>query len=200
MARVNRQKNVRTAVVCFSVVAGMVGLSFASVPLYQWFCQVTGFGGTTQVAEAAPGATAEAPVITVRFDATTASSLPWRFRAEQLEMQVKPGDQELAFYSAKNVGDQAVVGTATFNVTPYKVGPYFSKIQCFCFTEQELVPGQAMDMPVQFFIDPDMLTDPNTKDVRNIVLSYTFHEAKPDDAADVLRRTSSISTEVRPEG
>ena len=159
-----------------AVVVGMVGLSFASVPLYRLFCQATGFGGTTQHAAAAPKEIADA-VITVRFDAETAPDLGWEFRPLTQELQVHPGEQHEVFFRAVNRGADAVTGTATYNVTPTKSGIYFDKLQCFCFTEQHLAAGESTDMGVVFFVDPDILTDPNTSDVRTITLSYTMFRA-----------------------
>ncbi|MEK9671882.1 MAG: cytochrome c oxidase assembly protein [Rhodospirillaceae bacterium] len=177
--RPQKTRNLITAAVLFSVVGGMVGLSFAAVPLYKLFCQVTGFGGTTQVAEAksAPGATTDRR-ITVTFDANVARDLGWRFEAEQGKVSVKVGEQGLAFYKAVNKESHAVTGMAAFNVTPHEAGLYFAKIECFCFAEQTLQPGQSVDMPVQFFIDPEILNDSNMRDVTDIVLSYTFHRAE----------------------
>ena len=119
--------------------------------------------------------------IAIRFDANTNPKLPWKFKAAQTEMKVKLGEQTLAFYEAQNLGGVAVTGTAVFNVTPLKAGPYFSKIECFCFTEQTLTAGQRVDMPVQFFVDPEILSDPDTKDVNTITLSYTFYPSKSED-------------------
>lgn len=194
--------NRRTALALFAVVGGMVGLSYASVPLYQLFCQVTGYGGTTQVGTG-EGTVVPAEIagktLTVTFDANVARDLNWRFKPEQRSMTVHPGEQALAFYSARNDDKKPVTGTASFNVTPYKAGIYFTKIECFCFTEQTLQPGQQVDMPVQFYIDPELFTDPNTKDVRDIVLSYTFHRAA--DAAPAVQKTSAVATgDARPGG
>ena len=172
--------NRRLAIALFGFAAGMVGLAYASVPLYELFCQVTGYGGTPQVATAAPGASSDKK-IAIRFDANTNPKLPWKFKAAQTEMTVKLGEQTLAFYEAQNLGGKDVTGTAVFNVTPLKAGPYFSKIECFCFTEQTLTAGQRVDMPVQFFIDPEIFTDPDTKDVTTVTLSYTFYPAEPEE-------------------
>ena len=172
-----------TVVVLASVVAGMLGLTAAAVPLYRLFCQVTGYGGTTQRAEAAPGGEFE-QTITVRFNADIAPDLPWSFAPEQRQMEVRIGEQNLAFYGAKNRSDHPIVGQATYNVTPFKAAPYFSKIACFCFDEQILQPGEQMDMPVSFYVDPGILSDPNTQDVRTITLSYTFFLL--DDEPEVL--------------
>jgi len=159
-----------------AVVVGMVGLSFASVPLYRLFCQATGFGGTTQRAAAAPKEFADT-VITVRFDAETAPGLGWEFRPLTQELQVHPGEQHEVFFRTVNRGVDAVTGTATYNVTPTKSGIYFDKLQCFCFTEQRLLPGESRDMGVSFFVDPDVLRDPNTRELRAITLSYTMFRA-----------------------
>ena len=159
------------------VVAGMVGLSFASVPLYRLFCQATGVGGTTQRATAPPSK-ATASAITIRFDAETAPDLGWEFRPLQSTLTVHPGEEQKIFYRAINKTAGPVTGTATYNVTPAKAGIYFDKLQCFCFSEQHLAAGEKADMPVVFFVDPDILADPNTSDVRTITLSYTMFRAR----------------------
>ena len=153
----------------------MVGLAFASVPLYRLFCQVTGFGGTTQRADAAPEATPLnlAPV-SVRFDANVNPKLPWAFAPVTPPVSLVPGEEITVLYRATNLADKPTSGTATFNVTPQKAGPYFMKIECFCFTEQTLDVGESVDMPVSFYLDPDIKQDENTKDVDEVVLSYTF--------------------------
>ena len=169
----NERANRRLAVGLISVVVAMVGAAYASVPLYELFCRVTGFGGTTQVAEAPPETLGER-VITVRFNSDVDPRLPWAFQPAQREMTLTVGESGLAHYRARNLSDQAFVGTATFNVTPLKAGPYFNKVQCFCFTEQRLAAGASVDMPVSFFVDPAIEEDPNLRDVRTITLSYTF--------------------------
>ena len=174
----NRRRNATTVLLLAAVVVGMVGLSFASVPLYRLFCQATGFGGTTQRATVAPGEVAGA-IVTVRFDSETATDLPWDFRPLVRSVQVHPGEQREVFFRAVNHSAAPVTGTATFNVTPTKAGIYFDKLQCFCFTEQRLGPGESRDMGVRFFVDPDLLKDPNTTDVHTITLSYTMFR-KPD--------------------
>ncbi len=186
-----QRRNARTGVVLAGVVAGMIGLSFASVPLYRLFCQVTGYGGTTQVAEAAPGAVAER-VIKVRFNADTGPGLPWTFKPVQREIALKVGESGLAYYRARNLAEVAVTGTSTFNVTPLKAGKYFSKVQCFCFTEQRLEAGQELDMAVSFFVDPEILSDRNLDDVKTITLSYTFFRA-PGDGDKVTDNQSSAA-------
>ena len=183
----NRRRNGVTATLLAAVVAGMVGLSFASVPLYRLFCAATGFGGTTQRATAAPAEVANA-LITVRFDAETAPDLGWDFYPLKREVQVHPGEQREVFFRAVNRGAEPTTGRATYNVTPTKSGIYFDKLQCFCFTEQRLAPGESRDMGVVFFVDPDILHDRETKDVHTITLSYTmFRKAgtgTPSAAAD----------------
>ena len=156
------------------VAVGMVGVAYAAVPLYRVFCQVTGFGGTTQRAEASPHTVLDRK-ITVAFDANVNSSLNWTFVPSQHSQTIRIGEQTLAFYKAVNNGGRPVTGTATFNVTPLAAGAYFSKIDCFCFTEQTLQPGEQVDMPVSYFVDPDIVNDPDMKLVNTITLSYTFY-------------------------
>ena len=172
-----RRRNNATVLFLVSVIAGMVGLSFASVPLYRLFCQATGLGGTTQRAATAP-AEAAAAVLTIRFDAETDPDLGWEFRPLQSTVTVHPGEERQIFYRAVNKTASPVTGSATYNVTPAKAGIYFDKLQCFCFNEQFLAPGESRDIGVVFFVDPDILTDPNTSDVRTITLSYTMFRAR----------------------
>jgi cytochrome c oxidase assembly protein subunit 11 len=155
------------------IIAVMVGLTAASVPLYNLFCRVTGYGGTTQRAEAPSGAVVDREV-EVYFNADIDPHLPWQFRPVQRSQRVKLGESSLAFFEAVNLSDHPVVGSAVYNVTPHKVGYYFTKLQCFCFDEQVLQPGERVDMPVTYFVDPELLDDPNTLDVTQITLSYTF--------------------------
>ncbi len=169
------RRDAATVLALLLVIAAMGGLVAASVPLYQLFCRVTGYGGTTQVQAAAPGAVTR--TVTVRFDASTAKGLDWRFRPAQREVTLRLGEDALAFYTATNASDHPITGTATFNVTPAKAGQYFNKIECFCFTEQRLEPGQTVEMPVTFFVDPALAEDENTAEVTTITLSYTFFEA-----------------------
>jgi cytochrome c oxidase assembly protein subunit 11 len=159
-----------------AVVAAMVGLSFASVPLYRIFCSATGFGGTTRRAEAVPTHIA-AGLVTVRFDAQTAPGLDWEFRPLTDSTTVHPGEQKEVFFRAVNRSAAPVTGRAIYNVTPTKAGIYFDKLQCFCFSNQTLAPGQSVDMGVVFFVAPDLLTDPSTREVRSITLSYTMFQA-----------------------
>lgn len=165
----------KTALYLVGVVATMASLSFAAVPFYDWFCRVTGFGGTTGVAEVAPDVILDRTVV-VKFDATLERGMPWEFRPVQLEMTVRIGENVLAFYEAYNPTDRVVAGTASFNVAPEAAGGYFDKIACFCFTEQVLQPGERVQMPVNFFVDPEMVNDPEGNFVREITLSYTFYE------------------------
>jgi cytochrome c oxidase assembly protein subunit 11 len=175
------RRNLTTSVLLAAIVLGMIGLSFASVPLYRLFCQATGFGGTTQRAAAVPGQVADA-LVTVRFDAATAADLGWDFRPLEHAVQVHPGEQREVFFRTVNRSPETVTGSATYNVTPAKTGIYFDKLQCFCFNAQQLGPGESRDMGVVFFVDPDLLTDPGTSDVRTITLSYTMFRAPQSDA------------------
>lgn len=167
------RRNTIVAASCVAGVVGMIGLAYASVPLYRIFCQVTGYGGTTQVAESASTKVLER-TITVRFDANTSRGLAWKFKPVQKQITLKIGENGLAFFEATNLTARKIAGTATFNVTPQAVGSYFNKTACFCFTEQVLKPGERVDMPVAFFIDPAIVDDPNLKTVDTITLSYTF--------------------------
>jgi cytochrome c oxidase assembly protein subunit 11 len=163
----------RTALLAVLGIAFMTALAWASVPLYRLFCQVTGLNGTTQIGEAAPGAVGAQ--VRVDFDANVSPRLPWRFRPEQASDTVAVGARDMAFFEARNLSDRPITGTATFNVTPAQAGKYFTKIECFCFTQQTLKPGERVRMPVIFFVDPKMLDDPDARDVQNITLSYTFY-------------------------
>ncbi len=174
-ALANQRRNARTAGLAFLVVLAMTGLAFASVPLYRLFCQVTGFDGTTMRATSdAPGPIAGKQV-SIRFDANTVPTLPWRFKPVEARQVVSIGERDIAFYTAKNLSARPITGTASFNVTPVWAGKYFNKIQCFCFNEQTLKPGEEIRMPVVFFVDPKILDDPDARDVSEITLSYTFY-------------------------
>ena len=151
----------------------MLSVAFASVPLYRAFCQLTGFDGTTQRADAAPGAVAGQ--IGVRFDANINAALPWKFAPEQKTVRIHPGARTTIYYTAENMADLPTTGQAAFNVSPAQAGAYFSKIECFCFTEQTLKAGEKVRMPVVFFVDPKLRTDPATRDIDEITLSYTFY-------------------------
>ena len=190
MARASGRRNATTAIVLIGVVGGMAGLAYASVPLYRLFCQVTGYGGTTQIADRLPERVLDR-VITVRFNADVSTSLAWQFRPAQRAIDVRLGEQALAFFAARNNSDAATTGTATFNVTPAKAGSYFNKIACFCFDEQTLAPGQTADMPVTFFIDPKMADDRNLDDVTTITLSYTFFNSTTDTGPGPQRTTQA---------
>jgi cytochrome c oxidase assembly protein subunit 11 len=163
------------------VVGGMLALSFAAVPLYRVFCAVTGYGGTPQIGLGGSASVSEQR-ITVRFDAVTSPELPWHFAPEQQQVTLRLGDEQVAFYRARNEAKTPVTGIAVYNVTPDKVGKYFHKTACFCFNEQTLAPGQSMQMPVSFWVDPAIATDPSTRDVGTITLSYSFFRSL-DDAA-----------------
>ncbi len=165
----------KTVVQLVGVVLLMGGLSWASVPFYDWFCRVTGFGGVTGVAEQGSDKVLD-QTITVRFDASKERNMPWDFKPVQREMKLKIGETGLAFYEAYNPTDHPVAGQASYNVTPYSAGAYFEKIACFCFTEQVLQPGERVQMPVTFFVDPEIVNDPDGKFVHTITLSYTFYE------------------------
>jgi len=178
-----RPRNRTTSIILVAVVAGMVGLSYAAVPLYRAFCQVTGFGGTTQRAEKAPETVITDRKVKVRFDANVNSSLPWRFEPLEREILVRPGEQILAFYRATNRSDRPTTGAATFNVTPMTAGQFFAKVDCFCFTEQTLGPNETVEMPVLFFVDPTIATDRHGRGITTITLSYTFFASVPADAS-----------------
>ncbi|MEO5705547.1 MAG: cytochrome c oxidase assembly protein [Alteraurantiacibacter sp.] len=179
------QRNRRTMVLAFSAALAMLALGFAAVPLYRIFCQMTGFGGTTQVATedeadlaaqmASSGAVRD---ISIRFDANTALDMPWSFEPVQHTDRIAIGQRDMAIYLARNNSTEEITGTATFNVEPEQAGRYFNKIQCFCFTQQTLRPGQQVRMPVIYFVDPAMENDPAMEGVEQITLSYTFHRAK----------------------
>lgn len=191
----NQRKSKRLAVILVSVAAGMVGLSYASVPLYDLFCRVTGYGGTTQQADIAPDVVLDRQMI-IEFDANTSRGMPWDFKPTAHRVTMQVGETGLAFYQAHNPTDRTIKGTATFNVTPQKVGQYFTKIDCFCFTEQVLKPGEKVDMPVTFFVDPEIADDPNAKEVKVITLSYTFFINEDEDELDVSAAEEEKSVDV----
>ena len=178
-----QQRNLRVLMMLVGVVAGMTGLAYASVPLYRLFCQVTGFGGTPQRVAAAPIEISDR-TIRVTFTADVAAGLGWKFQPLQRNLELKVGENKLAYYVAENLESVPVTGRATFNVSPETFGPYFSKIECFCFTEQTLQPGQRIEMPVSFFIDPALLDDPALKKLNDVTLSYTFFRAAEDGAGE----------------
>jgi cytochrome c oxidase assembly protein subunit 11 len=168
------RRHYAVAAICSGIVITMVGASFAAVPLYRLYCQVTGYQGTTQRATKGSDVVLDRTV-TVFFDANVAADLPWTFVPVQRKLDIKLGENALAFYRATNNSDHAVTGQAVFNVTPDAVGLHFNKIQCFCFTEQRLEPGQTVDMAVSFFVDPSLATDDDTKNISEMTLSYAFY-------------------------
>lgn len=171
------RSNRKVALIALSAALAMLGLGFASVPLYRMFCEATGFGGTTRRADAAQAATVQATgqTMVVRFDANVERGMPWQFRPLQVKDTVSIGGRDMAVFWARNDSDRPITGTASFNVEPEQAAKYFNKIQCFCFTEQTLAPGEQIRMPVLYYIDPGILNDPDNKDVQEITLSYTFH-------------------------
>lgn len=182
-----RSSNLRTAALAGLAAAAMLGLGFAAVPLYQLFCQVTGFNGTTQRVDEATAtqrlATSQTQtrMLSIRFDSNVGGGMPWEFYPEKKRVTVGVGGKSMAIFIAKNLSDKPVKGRAVFNVTPEQVGRYFSKIQCFCFTEQTLQPGQEVRMPVLFYVDNAFLDDPDGKDVEEVTLSYTFYPVENTD-------------------
>jgi cytochrome c oxidase assembly protein subunit 11 len=164
--------------VCGAVVALMVGASYAAVPFYNWFCRATGFNGTTQVATAAPSAAPIARKIAVRFDANVAGGLPWKFEPEQTEINVSIGQVVTVYYTVTNQSARTTTGQAAYNVTPLTVGAYFQKINCFCFTEQTMAPGETRQMPVVFYVDPALANEPDNDSLNTITLSYTFYPVR----------------------
>ena len=182
-SRPNYESNSSAGMYTASIFISMLGISYAAVPLYRLFCASTGYSGTPVVDNARFGPERLVPQeqsrrIRVTFESNTSDSLPWTFKPEMREVYVVPGETALTFYKAKSKAKEDVIGIATYNVTPYRAGSYFNKIQCFCFEEQKLKPGEDVDMPVFFFIDPDFLEDPLMKDVNTITLSYTFFNSK----------------------
>ncbi len=186
----------RTVVATLVALGIMGGLVVASVPLYALFCKATGFGGTTRVAAGAlPESTAR--TIVVRFDTTVMNGMPWRFKPERTSMTVRLGEPSLALFTAENLSTEPITGTAVFNVTPAKAGPYIDKIQCFCFTQQHLEPGQKAELPVLFYVDPAIAETSGTDDVRTITLSYAFFRAKSDTLTPGIK--PQTKTELAPE-
>ena len=182
----------KTAAGLVGVAATMAALSFAAVPFYDWFCRVTGYAGTVSVADSATDTVLERTMI-IRFDASLEAGMPWEFKPQQHQMTVRIGESALAFYEAYNPTDRVIAGTASYNVMPDLSGGYFTKIECFCFTEQVLQPGERVVMPVSFFVDPSIVDDPEAGLIREITLSYTFHETPlPDQQA-------ALAVPVQPE-
>ena len=188
------QKNARTGLIVLAVVLSMIGLAFASVPLYSLFCRVTGFGGTTQTAAALPDRIIDR-IVTVKFNADTGLNMPWEFKPDLREVNVRMGERGLASFTAHNTSNKPVAGTALYNVTPPKAGQYFHKIQCFCFDQQILAPNQKVSMPVMFYIDPAMDDDPNMKDVKVITLSYTFYESETEELESAMEGFYNVQSD-----
>jgi cytochrome c oxidase assembly protein subunit 11 len=179
---ISRRTNIRVASALGVLVACMIGLAYASAPLYKLFCQVTGFGGTPARAATPPASSAfapGAPAVTVRFDANVNSALPWRFEPVEHQVTARLGEPMLISYRARNLSDEPVTGAATFNVQPSTVGAYFVKVACFCFDQQTIGPGETVEFPVSFYIDPEIAKDRETADVTTITLSYTFFRSDP---------------------
>lgn len=175
------RRNRRTLIGMAGVGLAMLGLGFASVPLYRIFCEQTGFGGTTKRAAAdVQVREAVGHRMSIRFDSNVTPGMPWQFYPERRTQTVTIGARTMAIFIAKNMSDKPVTGTASFNVTPLQAGAYFTKIQCFCFTQQTLQPGQQVRMPVIYYVDPKILTDPDNKDTQEITLSYTFYPVEQD--------------------
>jgi cytochrome c oxidase assembly protein subunit 11 len=171
-----------TAAIATAAVLGMTGMAFAAVPLYQAFCRITGYGGTTQEASVAPGQVLERR-INVRFDSNIAPGLPVEFEPRQLSESLRIGETGLAFYRLRNLSDQPIVARATYNVTPHVAGQYFAKLECFCFQDQTIGAGEEAELPVVFFVDPEMVDDPDTREIETLTLSYTFFRAVDQSAA-----------------
>ena len=166
-------RNTKVALICGAALFGMTGAAFAAVPLYQMFCQVTGFNGTVMRADAAPDTILE-DTVRVRFD-TNVRGLPWEFEAEETRQTVRIGDTGIAYFRVTNTSDRPISGTAAYNVVPERAGPYFQKLQCFCFEAQTVQPGETVEFPIQYFVAPEMATDPEARGVHDITLSYTFY-------------------------
>jgi cytochrome c oxidase assembly protein subunit 11 len=193
-----RQRMALSAGLCVGGVAGMLALAFSAAPLYDLFCRVTGFGGTTQIASAAPSAVLE-QTMEVRFDTNVAPGLPLIMRAEETARAVRIGETSLVFFRVTNTSDQPVTAVASYNVTPHKTGRFFQKMQCFCFQEQVIPAGQTVDYPVVFFVDPAVVADEDTEEVRSITLSYTFFRSL-EDAAGALETAAGPADLAGQEG
>lgn len=191
--------NARIARRLAAVAALMLAGSFAAVPFYDLFCRMTGYGGTPNVAASAPEGPARPEIFTIRFDANVAPGLPAEFRPAARTMQLHLGESGLAFYEFANLTDREIAGTASFNVTPYAAGAYFSKIACFCFERQDLAPGERVEMPVSFFVDPAILDDIEAKGVREITLSYTMHPSDPPASAEAGTATRRLAKAAAPD-
>ena len=186
-------RDAAVAAICGFVVVLMVGASYAAVPFYNWFCRATGFNGTTQVAASAPSAVPLTRKIAIRFDSNVAGGLPWKFEPEQTEIEVRIGEVVTVFYKVTNQSARTTTGQAAYNVAPLTVGAYFEKINCFCFTEQTMAPGEKRDMPVVFYVDPSIVEDSDNNGLNTITLSYTFYpvrEPVPKPVAATMPETS----------
>jgi cytochrome c oxidase assembly protein subunit 11 len=183
----------RTALIAGAVVLGMTGMAFAAVPLYDAFCKVTGYGGTTQEATAAPSQILDRR-IEVRFDANTAPDLPVEFAPKQNAQTLRIGETGLAFYRVRNISNEAVVARATYNVTPHIAGQYFAKLECFCFTDRVIAPGAEADLPVVFFVDPEIVSDPDTAEIGTLTLSYTFFRSTSPEAQALLEAAEETTS------
>lgn len=189
--------NAKTVVRLVGVVVLMGGLAWASVPFYDWFCRVTGFGGVTQEADAGSDVILE-QTVKVIFDASKDRDMMWEFKPLQHDMEIRIGETGLAFYEAYNPTDRPIAGQASYNVAPYEAGAFFSKIECFCFTEQVLMPGERVQMPVNFFVDPEIVDDRDAKFVKEITLSYTFYEIDlPEEMAALTQKGQAVETETK---
>lgn len=177
---------------CVALVVTMVGAAYAAVPLYRLFCQVTGFDGTPRIATSVPSVVLD-KTVTVRFDGNVAPGLPWKFEPVQNTVEAKIGESMLVFYRATNISDKPVKGSATFNVFPEIAAVYFNKVQCFCFTEQLLAPGESIEFPVSFFVDPEIVHDKDARKVTHITLSYTFHAIPGSVGGDVAAKVGGKS-------
>lgn len=181
MSTTDKKALAKKAIPFVGIAAGMLGMAYAAVPLYDWFCRVTGFGGTTQVGTGSDVVLDR--TITVNFDASTARAMPWEFRPVEPSAEIRLGETGLAFYEAYNPTDRPITGAASYNVAPFSMGGYFVKIDCFCFEETTLQPGERMMMPVTYYVDPAMIEDRETERVHTVTLSYTFHVQKDDQQA-----------------
>jgi cytochrome c oxidase assembly protein subunit 11 len=195
MSAPNRKRMAWTAAIATAAVLGMTGMAFAAVPLYQAFCRITGYGGTTQEASVAPGQVLERR-INVRFDSNIAPGLPVEFEPRQLSETLRIGETGLAFYRLRNLSDQPIVARATYNVTPHVAGQYFAKLECFCLQDQTIGAGEEAELPVVFFVDPEMADDPDTREIETLTLSYTFFRAVDQSAA----QQSSVNQRQTPSG
>ncbi|TKT81145.1 cytochrome c oxidase assembly protein [Aquamicrobium sp. LC103] len=192
----HKQRSNRTvALACGAFFVGMIGMAYAAVPLYQIFCQVTGYGGTTQRVEQYSETILDRD-ITIRFDANTSGGLPWDFKPQAREMTIKIGETVQANYQAKNTFSRPTSGRASFNVTPDLAGAYFMKVECFCFTDTELKPGESMDMPVVFYVDPEILNVPELKNIKTITLSYTFFPLAGSEPVAAVKKNGGTSEPV----